>query len=122
MIKTMKEIECLEKRQMKRFASEWLEKRHYLFFCFVFVLLFWFFSIFILFHGHSRFTGQQGKGEAICSTPLYHFHPLQRHLGISWVITAESSPLQIAKRDLTREPLFAERKLLTTKLRSHKEE
>ena len=61
------------------------------FFCF-----FGFFSVCILFHGHSRFTGQQGKGEAICSTPLYHFHPFHRHLGISWVITAESSPLHIA--------------------------
>ena len=24
-----------------------------------------------------------------------HFHPLQIHLGISWTITAESSPLRI---------------------------
>ena len=29
-------------------------------------------------------------------TPHYHFHPLHRHLDISWVITAESSPLHIA--------------------------
>ena len=42
------------------------------------------------------FTGQQGKGEATSLTPLYHFHPLHRHLDISQPITAESSPLHIA--------------------------
>ena len=45
---------------------------------------------------NSRFTGQQGKGEAIFLSPLHLFHPLHRHLGISRVITAESSPLHIA--------------------------
>ena len=39
---------------------------------------------------------QQGKGEAISLSPLYHFHPLHRHLDISRAITAESSPLHIA--------------------------
>ena len=29
----------------------------------------------------------------ISLTPLYQFHPLHRHLDISWAITAESSPL-----------------------------
>ena len=43
-------------------------------------------------------TGQQGKGEAISSTPLYHFHPLHRHLDISQAITAVSSPLRIVSR------------------------
>ena len=43
-----------------------------------------------------RFTGKQGKGEDIYLAPLYHLHPLQRHLDISWEITAESSPLHIA--------------------------
>ena len=43
----------------------------------------------------SRFTRQQGKGEGIYLTPLYHFHPLHRHLDISREITAESSPLHI---------------------------
>ena len=67
----------------------------------LFVLLrsmrfFFFFSIWILFHEHSRFTGQQGKGEGIYLTPLYHFHPLHRHLDISRAITTESSPLHIA--------------------------
>ena len=55
-----------------------------------------FFSIWVFFHEHSRFTGQQGKGEGIYLTPLYHFHPLHRHLDISQAITAESSPLHIA--------------------------
>ena len=55
-----------------------------------------FFSIWVFFHEHSRFTGQQGKGEGIYLTPLCHFHPLHRHLDISRAITAESSPLHIA--------------------------
>ena len=56
------------------------------------------FSIWVFFHEHSWFTGQQRKGEAISLTPLYHFHPLHRHLDISRVITAESSPLYLASR------------------------
>ena len=36
-----------------------------------------FFSVWVFFHEHSRFTGQQGKGEGISLTTLYHFHPLQ---------------------------------------------
>ena len=61
-----------------------------------FFFFFFFFSIWVFFHEHSRFTGQQGKGEGIYLTPLYHFHPLHRHLDISRAITAESSPLHIA--------------------------
>ena len=38
----------------------------------------------------------RGRGEAISLTPLYHFHPLHRHVDTSWTITAESSPLHIA--------------------------
>ena len=38
-----------------------------------------FFSIWVLFHEHSWFTGQQQKGEAISLTLLYHFHLLHRH-------------------------------------------
>ena len=57
---------------------------------------FFFFSIGVFFHEHSRSTGQQGKGEGIYLTPLYHFHPLHRNLDISRAITAESSPLHIA--------------------------
>ena len=60
------------------------------------LLFFFFFSIGVFFHEHSRSTGQQGKGEGIYLTALYHFHPLHRHLDISRAITAESSPLRIA--------------------------
>ena len=61
-----------------------------------------FFSIWVLFHDHSRITGLQRKGEGIPLTPHYHFHPLYRHLGIIRTITAESSPLHIASsRTLT---------------------
>ena len=52
-----------------------------------------FFSMWVFFHEHSRFTGLQGKGEGILLTPHYRFHPLRRHLGIKRVITAERSPL-----------------------------
>ena len=52
---------------------------------------FFFFSIWVFFHEHSRFTGQQGKGEGIYLTPLYHFHQLHGHLGISRAITARKS-------------------------------
>ena len=55
-----------------------------------------FFSIWVFFHEHSRFTGQQGNGEAIFVTPLYQFHPLHRHLNITGVITTGSSSLHIA--------------------------
>ena len=63
---------------------------------FLFLFLFLFFSIWLFFHEYSRFTGQQVKREAISLYSFYHFHPLYRHLNISWVIAAESSPLQIA--------------------------
>ena len=36
------------------------------------------------------------RGGGISLTPHYHFHPLHKHLDISWAITAESSPLHIA--------------------------
>ena len=52
-----------------------------------------FFSIWFFFYEHSRFPGQQRKGEAISSTPLYHFHRFHRQLDISQAIAAESSPL-----------------------------
>ena len=41
-----------------------------------------FFSIWVFFH--SRIKERQGKGKPIT---LYHFHPLQEHLGISRAIT-----------------------------------
>ena len=59
-------------------------------------LLFFCSVCFFFFHDHSRFTGQQGKGKGIYSIPLYHFHPLHRHLDISRAVTAESSLLHIA--------------------------
>ena len=55
-----------------------------------------FFSIWVFFHKHSWIIGLQGNGEGISSAPHYHFHLLHRHLDISQVITAESSPLYIA--------------------------
>ena len=67
----------------------------------VLLLLFYFFSIWVFFHKDSQFTGQQGEGEAISLTPLYHFHLLHRPLNITWAITADSSPLQIASSRTT---------------------
>ena len=62
-----------------------------------------FFYIWVFFHEHSQFTGQQEKGEAICLTGLYHFYPLCRHLNISRVTKAETSLLLIAcSRSRTR--------------------
>ena len=55
-----------------------------------------FFSIWVLFHEHSRITGLHRKGEGIPLTPHCNFHWLHRHLDISRAITAESSPLHIA--------------------------
>ena len=43
-----------------------------------------FFSTWVFFYKHSRFTWQQWKGETIFLTPLYHFLPLNRYLDISW--------------------------------------
>ena len=54
-----------------------------------------FFIIWVFFNKHSWITGEQGKGEGISLTPRYHFYSFHRHLDISWVITAESSPLHI---------------------------
>ena len=56
----------------------------------------WMHVFLVFFHEHSRFTGQQGKGEGINLTPLYHFHPLDRHLNISQAIATKSSPMHIA--------------------------
>ena len=76
---------------------------------FQFLILRFFFSIWVFFHEHSRFTGQQGKGEGIYLTPLYHFHPL--HGG-------ELTSAHSWQPDSNREPLVSERKSLTTKLRA----
>ena len=92
-----------KKSKMVSFASSIIKnivalaarsKLLFLFCCFFYFHLFFF--IWVFFHEQSRFTGQQGKGEAISLSPLYHFDPLHRYLDISRVITAESSPLHIA--------------------------
>ena len=57
---------------------------------------FFFFSIWVFFHEHSPFARQQGKGEGIYLTPLYHFHPLRGRLDIGRAIAAGGSPLRIA--------------------------
>ena len=54
------------------------------------------FLVWVFFHEHPRFNGQQEKGKAIPLTPLYHFHPLHRHFDRGRAITAESSTLHIA--------------------------
>ena len=81
-----------------------------------------FYSIWVFFHQHSRFIGQQGKGEGVSLNPLYHFHPLHRHLDNSRAITTGSSLLHLCQLsqqpDSNREPLVSESKLLTTKLRT----
>ena len=61
-------------------------------------LIFFFFFFFYLGFLSRTFTirGTAREGEGIYLTPLYHFHPLHRHLDISRAITAESSPLHIA--------------------------
>ena len=50
------------------------------------------FKVLLLFDEHSRFTGPQGKGEAISVTPLGHSPPpsppSHRHLDISQAIPA----------------------------------
>ena len=65
-----------------------------------------FFSIWLFFHKYSKFIGHYGKGEAISLTPLYHFHQLHRRLEISWAITAETSPLEIASSRTRTENLW----------------
>ena len=55
-----------------------------------------FFSIWVFFHEHSQFTGQQEKGKVICLTDLYHFQLLCRPLNISRETKAEISLLHIA--------------------------
>ena len=62
------------------------------------------FSISVFFHEHPRFTGQQGKGEAISLTLLYHFHPLKSHLDISRAITAELTSAHSQQPGSNREP------------------
>ena len=64
------------------------------------------FSICVLFHEHSRFARQQGKGDALSLSLLCHFHLLQRHLDIRQTITAENSPLHIASSRIQTKNLW----------------
>ena len=77
----------------KKWDLTWrfLETLHFFFF---------FNSLRVFFHDHSRITGVQGKGEDISLTPHYRFRSLHRHLDISRAITAESSPLHIRTGNL----------------------
>ena len=43
------------------------------------------------------FTGQQGKGETISLSLLYHLRPLDRHLEVNQAITSESLSQHIVK-------------------------
>ena len=70
------------------------------------VQFFFFFSVWVFFHGHSRITGIQGKGEGISLTPHHHFHLLHWHLDISLAITAKTSPLDIARSRTRNENLW----------------
>ena len=66
-----------------------------------------FFSIWVFFHEHSQFTGQQGKGGGYLYNSSLPLPPLQKHLDISRAITAESSALRIAgSRTRTRNRWF----------------
>ena len=59
--------------------------------------------VWIFFHKHSPFTGQQGRGRGrggeggeggvISVTLIYHFHPLYRQLDINRALTAHSQLL-----------------------------
>ena len=48
------------------------------------------------------------------TVPLYHFHSLHRHWGVNQAITAENSPLHIA-RNSSRDPFVSKRKSLIQK-------
>ena len=60
-------IECISSFSKQRFAKV------------LSIIIIIFFSIRIFFHEHSIFTRQQGKGQGISLTPLYHFHSLHRN-------------------------------------------
>ena len=61
------------------------------------IYLIGFFSIWVLFHEHWRFIGQQGKGKDVSLIGLYHFDTLCRYLDNSRVNTAGSLRLHIAR-------------------------
>ena len=62
-------------------------------------LLFHIFNFFLLGFPFTNIHDSQDsreRGEAISLNPLCHFHLLHRYFDISWVITADGSPLRIA--------------------------
>ena len=68
------------------------------------------FAFFVFFLSEFSFTniqdsqGSRGRGGSLY--PFYHFHLFHRHLDISWVIAAESSPLRIAGSRIRTENLW----------------
>ena len=58
----------------------------------------WVHSFFLFgfsFHEHSRFTWQQGKGEAVTLTPFYQLHRLHRHLDMRKSLTTKLRALGV---------------------------
>ena len=79
---------------------QWLKRNNSV----IMILIIFFLSGFS-FPWHSRFTGQQGKGEAIFLVSHYKFHQLHEHWHISQTITGESSPLHITSGRIRTENL-----------------
>ena len=61
----------------------------------LFVMFFFFLSAFSFTNIHDL-QDSRGTGKALSLTPLYHFHPVHRHLDVSLEITAEISLLHIS--------------------------
>ena len=81
------------------------------------------FVIWVFFHEHSWFMRQLGNRRATSLTRLYYFHPLHRHLDISWVITTGvhlCTSAHSQQPDWNRKPLVSKSKLLSTELRTLK--
>ena len=80
---------------------------------------FFFFSISVFFHEHSRSTRQQGKGGSYLFNSFLPLPPalqtLTHQLGD---YCRELTSAHRQQPDLSQEPLVSERKLLTTKLRT----
>ena len=92
---------------------------HVVFLCYSFIMSLCyivFFSVWVFFHEHSRFTGQQRKGKAISINSLYHFQPLHRHSTLAGYCR-ESTSGHSWHPGSNREPLVSECRSLTTKLR-----
>ena len=79
-----------------------------------------FFSIWVLFHEHSRITGLQGKGEGIQLTPHYHFHLFTDIQTLAGQLLQRLTSAHSQQPDSNLEPLVSKRKSLTTKLRALK--